>query len=92
MRKHCAVFGFKRTLFVAGKATGASEPAASSGSTMHWVGRTLKITLKFKPGIKEKKKPKQKTLLESSMNMASSETSTTKTHLCYKEQPIFSTV
>lgn len=27
---------------------------------MHWVGRTLKITLKFKPGIKEKKKTKTK--------------------------------
>lgn len=51
MRKHCAVFGFKRTMFVTGKAAGAS--AVSSGSIMPRVRRTSKINSKFKPGIKE---------------------------------------
>lgn len=52
MRKYYAVFGFNRTMFVNGKVAGAFESAASSGSiTLR--ARSLKITLKFKPGFKK---------------------------------------
>lgn len=88
MRKHCAVFGFKRTMFVTGQAAGASESAANSGSIMLRVRRTLKITLKFKPGFKKKTKDPYGKEHEHSMikNQYNQDISAT------QNKPIFSTV
>lgn len=90
MRECCAVFGFKRTMFATGKAAKASESAASSGSIMPRVRRTLKITLKFKPGIKKNKtqhpygKEHEHDIIKNQYNQDTS--------LLQRTKPIFSTV